>query len=146
MVGQRFRLEQPEITEYDLHVAAADALSKLICPPAQWCCYPAGHVRLEPYQQARLTRVGLKRGWPDLLILHGKVFGIELKKPGGTLSKTRIVRTRRGAPRELLGQEDVFPLLLQTGAFGDIRTATSLAELFSHLNDWKVPLRTRVSF
>lgn len=145
-MGQHFRLSAPEISEYDLHVAAADALAKLICPPAQWCSYPAGHIRLEPHQQARLTRIGLKRGWPDLLILYNKVFGIELKRPGGKLSKTRIIRTRRGAPRELLGQEDVFPLLMQTGAFGDIRTATSLAEMFAHINEWGIPLRTRVSF
>jgi hypothetical protein len=139
-----FRLEAPEPSELDLHASCALALDKLLAPPAMWCCYPAGHVQLQPHEAARLSRVGLKRAWPDLLVFFNHVYGVELKREGGRLSKTRIVRTRRGAPRELVGQEDVFPLLLKTGAFADIRIARSLGELFAHLTDWQIPLRGRV--
>jgi hypothetical protein len=140
-----FRLHAPELSEIDLHASCAQALDKLLAPPAQWCTYPAGHIQLQPHEAARLARVGLKRGYPDLLVFFRQVYGIELKRVGGKLSKTRVVRTRSGAPRELLGQEDVFPRLLATGAFADIQVATSVSELFAHLRNWEIPLRGRVS-
>jgi hypothetical protein len=140
-----FKLTAPEPSELDLHAACAQALDKLVAPPALWCCYPAGHVQLQPHEAARLSRCGLKRGWPDLLVFWRQVYGIELKRQGGKLSKTRIVRTRRGAMRELVGQEDVFPLLLGTGAFADIRIAHTIGEMMQHLVDWQIPLRGRIS-
>lgn len=140
-----FQLRAPEPTEFDLHTACAAALDKLLAPPAVWCTYPAGHIQLSPGEAARLVRVGLKRSWPDILVFFHRVYGIELKREGGKLSKRRIIRTRRGATRELLGQEDVFPLLLASGAFADIRVARSLNEVMGHLNDWNIPLRGRVS-
>lgn len=139
------RLTAPEPNEVDLQAACADALNKLLAPPAQWATYPAGHIQLLPHQAARLSRIGLKRGMPDIMIFWNRVWGVELKRRGGRLSQTRIVRTKRGAPRELIGQEDMFPLLLATGAFADIKVATSVSELFAHLRNWNVPLRGRVS-
>jgi hypothetical protein len=53
----------------------------------------------------------LKRGWPDLLVGYYSMYGIEVKRHGGQLSKTRTVRSRRGGLRILDGQEDVFPKL-----------------------------------
>lgn len=89
--------------------------------------------------------MGLKRSWPDILVFFHKVYGIELKRHGGKLSKRRLIHTRRGATRELPGQEDVFPLLLGSGAFADIRVARSLNEVMAHLLDWQIPLRGRIS-
>lgn len=54
------------------------------------------------------ARMGLKRSWPDVLVLHGVLHGIELKRPGGKLSRTRAVRTRRGGLRIVEGQRDAF--------------------------------------
>lgn len=85
---------------------------------------------------------GLKRGLPDLWILHEETC-IELKRPGGQLPKTRIVRTRRGSPRVLAGHEDVFPLLSASGAVCDIAICCSVAEVLDQLAAWGIPLRGR---
>ena len=114
VAAPRFRLTAPEPLEIDIHAGCADALDKLLMPPAFWFTYPAG-VQLSAQQAARYSRLGLKRGLPDIFVLHDGAWGIELKRRGGTLSKTRIVRTRRGSPRILAGQEEVFPLLLAAG-------------------------------
>src|SRR6185436_17261239 len=100
------------IAENDLHESVASALDLLLLPPAMWTTFPAGAVPLPPQSAAKLARLGLKRGWPDVLVLHGQLFGIELKRVGGILSRTRIVRTRSGAARVLDGQVDVFPRLV----------------------------------
>lgn len=140
-----FKLTAPEPSENELHVQCAQALDRLLAPPAMWCTYPAGHVQLSPGEAARLVRVGLKRSFPDILLFFKGVYGVELKREHGKLSKRRIILTARGTRRELLGQEDVFPLLLQTGAFIDIRIARSLNELLTHLEEWKIPLRGRIA-
>lgn len=140
-----FKLTAPEPTENELHVLCAQFLDRLLAPPAMWCTYPAGHIKLSPGEAARLVRVGLKRSFPDILLFFKGVYGVELKRDSGRLSKRRIIVTARGTRRELLGQEDVFPMLLQTGAFVDIRVARSVTELAEHLSQWGIPLRGRIS-
>jgi hypothetical protein len=135
----RFRLVAPVVPEQDLHESVADALDKLLMPPAQWTCFPAGSVPLPPQFAAKLARMGLKRGWPDVLVLHRRLIGIELKRRGGRLSRTRIVRTRRGGLRELVGQEDVFPLLEAAGM--TIGVCDSLTAVLAFLAAAGVPLR-----
>jgi len=87
---------------------------------------------------------GLKRSWPDFLVLHVRLYGIELKRQGGTLSRTRIARTRRGSPRILVGQRDNFPELLAAG-MQEIAVCHSAAEAIATLERWRVPLRGRIS-
>jgi hypothetical protein len=140
----RFRLTAPEPLEVDIHQACAEALDKLLLPPAVWACYPAGAVELNAQQMARYSRLGLKRGWPDLLIGYQGMWGIELKRRGGRLSKTRVGRTRRGSPRILEGQEDVFPKLLASGAFRDIQVAHDVVQMLDLLGYWGIPLRAMV--
>lgn len=140
MATRPFRLSAPEPLEFDIHQACGEALDKLLLSPAQWACYPAGGVQLSPQQTARLARLGLKRGWPDLIIVfEGLVFGIELKRRGGRLSKTRVGRTRRGAPRIYEGQEDTFPRLRAAGM--TIGIAHSVDELLAQIRVWGIPLR-----
>jgi len=140
-MAPRFRLTAPEPAERDIHEAVARALDLLLLPPAFWACYPAGASVLTPQQQARHSRAGLKRGMPDIWVLHGRLWLIELKRRGGRLSKTRIVRTKRGGTRVLAGQEDVFPLLVATGAVGGIAVCTSVMEVLEQLVQWGVPVR-----
>ncbi len=64
-----FRLTAPDPLEVDIHEACARVLDRLLAPPAVWACYPAGGLKLSEAQAARLIRMGLKRAWPDLLIL-----------------------------------------------------------------------------
>ena len=91
----RFRLTPPVPSETELHEAVAQAIDLLVLSsPAVVNCFPAGHVALPP--AAALWRAGLKRGWPDFIVIHaGRVYGVELKKPGAALSKTRAIRSGR---------------------------------------------------
>jgi hypothetical protein len=138
-----FRLTAPIPPEVDLHEATAAALDRLILPPAEWTTFPAGHVPLPARFAVKLQRLGLKRNWPDILVLHGFLYGIELKRPGERLSATRTVRTRRGAPRIVEGQRDVFPRLEAAGM--TIATCSSVADVFAALRAWGVPLRGRIA-
>ena len=138
-VPRAWKLTAPVIPEQDLHESVADALDKLLMPPAMWTCFPAGSVPLPPQFAAKLARMGLKRGWPDVLVLHRRLIGIELKRRGGRLSRTRIVRTRRGTLRELVGQEEVFPLLQEAGMV--IGVCHSSGEVLTFLAACGVPLR-----
>jgi hypothetical protein len=137
----RFRLMAPEPLEVDIHAAGAEALRKLLMPPAVWACYAAGVIQLTPAQAARMARMGLQRGWPDLMIGFEGMWGIELKRPGGRLSRTRVGRTRSGSPRVYEGQVEVFPRLIASGAFRDIAICTSVDEMLAQLQRWEIPLR-----
>ena len=89
-----FRLRTEIPRERDIHKAVAHLLDNCLLAPAVWAPYPAGAAQLSPQQQAAYARVGLKRGWPDCLVLYqGKTFGLELKRPGAALSRTRVGRT-----------------------------------------------------
>jgi hypothetical protein len=135
-----FRLTALEPLEQDIHEACAQALDALLLPPAIWFAMPVGHVKLSAAETARLSRIGLKRGLPDLFFLfEGLVFALELKRKGGRLSKTRIGRTRRGAPRVYEGQEDVFPKLRAAGAA--VAVAHSVDEMLAQIRRWGIPLR-----
>ena len=136
----RLRLTAPVPVERDIHQACAHALDRLLLPDAFWFSYPAGASVLSPQQIARHSRIGLKRGLPDIFVIHGGLYGIELKRPGGKLSKTRIGRTARGAPRMLAGQVEVFGLLLAAG-MKDIAVCHSVEEMLATLQRWKIPLR-----
>jgi len=72
---------------------------------------------LDRQQAAKLYRMGVKRGWPDHLIIWPlNIVGIEWKKPGeGRLSVSRVVRTRSGKPRWVQGQRETFPKLRAAG-------------------------------
>ena len=137
----KFRLTTPQPLELDIHKACASALQALLLPPAQWISLGIGAIKLAPAEMGRLVAIGIKAGWPDILVLHQLAWGIELKRPGGRLSETRIVRDRRGALREVAGQADVFPRLIATGAVGGIAVCTSVEEMLDQLARWKIPLR-----
>jgi hypothetical protein len=144
--GDRFRLTPPDPLERDVHEACASALDKLLLWPALWFTYPAGAAELSPQQQSRFSRVGLKRGLPDIWILHRGLWLIELKRRGAQLSKTRIVRTKRGSPRILIGQDQMFPALLATGAVNDIAVCYDVDEVLAALDRWGIPRRPTVKW
>jgi hypothetical protein len=138
----RLKLVAPEPSEQNFHEAAAQMLDVAVSPPAMWTCFPAGNVPLPPEYAAKLARMGLHSGWPDFLLVHRGVFGIELKTSNGVLSRTRMVRTRRGGLREIPGQATVFPKLVAAGMC--IAVCRSLDEILAALADWQVPLRVTV--
>ena len=77
---------KPKISEATLHKQVADYLDMVVRPPAVWTTIAhggGGRIR-----GAMLKARGLKRGWPDIIIItrgsHGPVvLGIELKREGG---------------------------------------------------------------
>jgi hypothetical protein len=144
-IAASFRPSMPAPLERDIHESCAQALDRLLAPPAFWFTYPAGATKLSPQQQARHSRIGLKRGLPDIWVLYNGVWLIELKRPGGRLSKTRMVRTKRGAPRILAGQADVLPLLNSTGAVRGIAICHSVSEMLDQLSAWQIPLRGKIA-
>jgi hypothetical protein len=114
-----YRLTEELRAEKDLQADGEAAFARLIRPPAEWTAFPAGHLKLTGAQAARLTRIGLRRSWPDHLVLHaGKLIGIEWKKRGETLSRSRWVRTKSGKSRWVEGQREVFPRLAEQGMRG----------------------------
>ncbi|MGC8476310.1 MAG: hypothetical protein ACP5NP_08150 [Acetobacteraceae bacterium] len=136
----RFRMAAPAPAETDIHAAVADALAVLLLPPAAWTTSPAGHVALPPAVAAKLARLGLKRGIPDVLIWHGgRSYGIELKRRGGRLSRTRTVRTRHGALRVVEGQTETFPRLEAAGM--QIAVCETVPAVLAALAEWGVPVR-----
>ena len=137
--AQPFRLALPSPPEEELHAAVARALDLLLLPPATWTTFFAGNVELTGQAAAKLARLGLKRGWPDVLVLHGGLHGIELKRIDGALSRTRTVRTRRGALRIVEGQRDTFPRLEAAGM--KITVCRSVNEVLAQLRAWNIPLR-----
>lgn len=141
----KFRLAMPEPSERDIHEAVASVLDErrgLLLPPAFAFCYPAGIVELSPQQAARYVRSGLKTGLPDWFVFYRGVYLIELKRHGtGRLSKTRIVKTRHGALREIVGQEERFRQLRDTGAVIDGAICTTVDGVIAQLTRWGIPMR-----
>ena len=136
----RFRLTAPEPLERDVHEAVAAALDALLLPPAFWFCYPAGIIQLSPQQAARMVKCGLRTGLPDFMIFYHGVYLIELKRRGGQLSQTRIVKTKRGL-REVVGQRERFKQLKDTGAVVDGAICYSVNGVIDALTRWQIPMR-----
>ncbi len=135
-----FRLTEYLEPEVDLQADGAAAFARLIREPAEWTAFPAGHLKLTGQQAARLTRIGLKRSWPDHLVLHaGKIIGIEWKKRGEPLSRSRWVRTKAGKSRWVEGQREVFPRLAGQGMRGPYLCET-VEEALTHLEAEGVPM------
>ena len=85
----------PHERERSLHAAVAQFLRLALRPPTTWTTFPAGGGGLE--RGRLLARLGLRPGWPDILVLHpapaavdgGRraiVLGLELKTETGRQS------------------------------------------------------------
>jgi hypothetical protein len=142
VVGGRLKLTAPVVPEDDLHLGVVRALEVFVLPPAIWWCYPAGHILLNGQQAVKLYRMGLRRGLPDFMVLHaGRLLGLELKRPGGRLSRSRMVRRKRNGALVLVeGQAEVFPRLAAAGMVGP-RLCASVDEVLAELRAFGVPLR-----
>ena len=136
----RLALKSPRYaSEDDLHEQVARALAILLPPPVEWTTVPAGGYELSAAARARLFRLGLRPGWPDIIISYHGIFGIELKTRTGVLSKTRIVRTRSGGARVVVGQRDMHTRLLASGM--RLAVCRSLDGVLSQINAWGIPTR-----
>ncbi len=89
---------KPRALERELHAAVAKYLCLALKPPTTWTTFPAGGGGLA--RGKMLARLGLRPGWPDIIVLHPApasapafpysiVLGIELKAEDGRLSKVQ---------------------------------------------------------
>jgi hypothetical protein len=77
----------PPAPEFALQCMVADILNRWITPGWRFSHFPAGELR-NKITAARLKRMGLARGWADLILLSpaALVHFLELKRRGETLS------------------------------------------------------------
>lgn len=86
-------MTQLKVTESQLHKTVADLLDWMLLPPALWTTFPAGWGKLPKATAGRLYGAGLKAGFPDIQIFfNGRCTMLELKAPGGALSKVQRQR------------------------------------------------------
>jgi len=126
-------------SEQDLHEACAAYLWRVVLPPAKWTCIALGAIQLTGAQRAKLSRMGVQAAWPDFIVVHRGIYGLELKRPGGRLSRSHLYRTRRGTLRERTGQEENF-LELQVAGM-TIAVCMSVDDVKGALHAWGVPAR-----
>jgi hypothetical protein len=76
----------PAPKEFVLHRAVADHLRAFARPDWRWTHFPAGEKR-DPLTAAKLKAMGLRRGWPDFLLvaLGGLLHALELKRRSETM-------------------------------------------------------------
>jgi hypothetical protein len=139
----QFKLRPPDPDEDTLHEAVRNLLDGILLPPTVWTCFPAGGYGLTMAAATRLSRLGLKPGWPDIQIIHdGRFFGLELKTRTGQLSKSRQVRTRWGGTRLVLGQVEMLRALEAAGA--RCAVCRSVDDVLFELKRWQIPTRVRL--
>ena len=83
------KLVYPDPSEDQLKHSIANLLDAIL-PEDQvlWSHFPAGGYELTPAARARLYRLGLKRGFPDILLCYslGRILWLEVKTPTGVVS------------------------------------------------------------
>jgi hypothetical protein len=77
----------PPAPEFHLHCMIADVLTRWATPGWVWTHIASGEYRT-PATAARLKRLGVRPGWPDLILISpaGTPHFLELKRRGGRLS------------------------------------------------------------
>lgn len=93
VVPKRFTLNgDPD--EDQIQKSIADLLDWILPEEVAWSHFPAGGYLLSKAAQARLYRLGLKRGFPDLMICYPpkRTLWLEVKAPRGVLSKAQKAR------------------------------------------------------
>ena len=89
--GRKARARKAPLTapkEYRLQTDVADVLKDHALPEWRWSHFPAGE-RRDVRTGARLKRMGLQKGWPDIVLINpaGLFHGLELKRIGQDLTE-----------------------------------------------------------
>jgi hypothetical protein len=78
------------LSEQRIQRAIVEHLTARPVPDLWWCHIPNGGFRTKT-EGAILNGLGLRKGAPDLLLMHdGKTFGLELKRVGGKPTHDQI--------------------------------------------------------
>lgn len=86
---KRFRLTPPDPSEDQFQHSIVNLLDAiLLADQVAWSHFPAGGYFLTPAARGRLYRLGLKQGFPDLVICYsmGRVLWLEVKTATGNVS------------------------------------------------------------
>jgi hypothetical protein len=114
--------------EATLQEAVVGFLDRTLAAPATFTAiahgvYFTGNREEATRRGAKLKRMGLKSGWPDIIILHkGRSLFLELKSATGTLSPTQRI---------------VHQLLVAAGA--SVTVCRSIDDVRERLEVWGVP-------
>lgn len=108
-------------SENSIHYEVAGFLDKHLAPPAWWSTFPMGGGGY--HRGMSLVGKGTKKGVPDVLILWGALYGIELKTEKGIVS---------GA------QDDTMEDIRAAGGFTAV--CRSLEEVKNQIIAWGIPL------
>lgn len=115
--------------EQQLHVSVADYLRAVLDAGVFWTTIAHGGYRLPIWLAVLLKRMGLRKGTPDILLVHqGRALFIELKALNGKLKPDQI---------------DAHYAILKAG--GHVATCKSIEEVRDWLVKWKVPMRERIA-
>lgn len=101
---RKLKLTPPDPTEDQLQTSIASLLERILRPEEALAThFPAGGYHLTPAARARLYRLGLRQGWPDLIICYspGRVLWLEVKTPTGAITPAqRVMHMRLRALRQ----------------------------------------------
>jgi hypothetical protein len=110
--------------ELSLHYEVAKILQDFALPTWRWSHFPAGeHRNIQTAQ--RLKRMGLQRGWPDMILVgpDGRFYALELKRRGETLNPDQEVFqtwcVARGVPYSVADTLD--QAIVALGVWGVLR-------------------------
>lgn len=84
-----FKLTPPDPSEDQFQHAIANLLDSILpADQVAWSHFPAGGYFLSPAARARLYRLGLKRGFPDIVICYApaRILWLEVKTLTGVIS------------------------------------------------------------
>lgn len=129
MAGKRrfTMVTPPDPREDELQQAIAQLLDQILIEgQVAWSHFPAGGYQLTPAARARLYRLGLKPGFPDIMILfsQARVLWLEVKTRTGVLSKD---------------QSHMHALLRMLGH--TVKVVRSLEDVIGALQQHRVPMR-----
>lgn len=129
-MARRARQTLPPPLEVQEHIAVVDALRAGCSSGWLWTHIPSGEER-DKRVAAKLQRMGVQPGWPDLLLIdpEGMVHGLELKRvKRGHLNKAQQAFATACQGRAVLyavarGAEEAIAILRMWGALTRLRVS-----------------------
>ena len=116
-------------SESEIQIQIVELLKRVLKGDVLWTFFPAGEAgggRGGKVRGARLNRMGLQPGWPDLQFLHkGRYFGMEVKTKTGRLSQS---------------QRRMHSLLEEQGV--SVAVVRSINDVLERCNEWQLLTRT----
>lgn len=116
-------------SESEIQIQIVELLKRVLKGDVLWTFFPAGEAgggRGGKVRGARLKRMGLHPGWPDLQFLHkGRYYGMEVKTKTGRLSQS---------------QRRMHSLLEEQGV--SVAVVRSINDVLERCNEWKLLART----